>query len=48
MTNPIADPIVEVNDTETMTPLVHIDSTPDGAVTVRHVGVWDRITSVIG
>jgi len=34
MTNPIADPIVEVNDTETMTPLVHIDSTPDGAVTV--------------
>ena len=34
MTNPIADPIVEVSDTETMTPLVHIDSTPDGAVTV--------------
>lgn len=34
MTNPIADPIVEVNDTETMTPLVHIESTLAGAVTV--------------
>jgi len=34
MTNPIADPIVEVPDTDTMSPLVHIDSTPEGAVTI--------------
>ncbi|PXA71359.1 enoyl-CoA hydratase [Caulobacter sp. D4A] len=34
MTNPIADPIVEVPDTDAMSPLVHIDSTPEGAVTV--------------
>src|SRR3954463_4391476 len=34
MTNPIADPIVEVPDTDAMTPLVHLDSTPEGAVTV--------------
>ena len=34
MTNPIADPIVEVPDTDAMSPLVHMDSTPDGAVTV--------------
>jgi 3-methylcrotonyl-CoA carboxylase beta subunit len=34
MTNPIADPIVEVPDTDAMTPLVHLDSTPGGAVTV--------------
>jgi methylglutaconyl-CoA hydratase len=34
MTNPIADPIVEVNDTDAMSPLVHIDSTPEGAVTI--------------
>jgi methylglutaconyl-CoA hydratase len=34
MTNPIADPLVEVPDTETMSPLVHLDSTPEGAVTV--------------
>jgi methylglutaconyl-CoA hydratase len=26
MTNPIADPIVEVPDTDDMTPLVHLDS----------------------
>jgi methylglutaconyl-CoA hydratase len=34
MTNPIADPIVEVPDTDTMSPLVHLESTPEGAVTV--------------
>lgn len=34
MTNPIADPIVEVPDTDAMSPLVHIESTPEGAVTV--------------
>lgn len=34
MTNPIADPIVEVPDTDAMSPLVHMDSTPEGAVTV--------------
>jgi methylglutaconyl-CoA hydratase len=34
MTNPIADPLVEVPDTDAMTPLVHLDSTPGGAVTV--------------
>ncbi len=34
MTNPIADPIVEVTDTDAMSPLVHMDSTPEGAVTV--------------
>ena len=34
MTNPIADPLVEVPDTDTMSPLVHLESTPAGAVTV--------------
>lgn len=34
MTNPIADPIVEVPDTDAMSPLVHMESTPEGAVTV--------------
>ena len=34
MTNPIADPIVEVLDTDAMSPLVHLESTPEGAVTV--------------
>lgn len=34
MTNPIADPIVEVPDTDAMSPLVHLESTPEGAVTV--------------
>jgi len=34
MTNPIADPIVEVPDTDAMSPLVHLESTPSGAVTV--------------
>jgi methylglutaconyl-CoA hydratase len=34
MTNPIADPLVEVPDTDTMSPLVHLESTPEGAVTV--------------
>jgi len=34
MTNPIADPIVEVPDTDAMSPLVHLESTPAGAVTV--------------
>jgi len=34
MTNPIADPIVEVPDTDAVSPLVHLESTPEGAVTV--------------
>jgi methylglutaconyl-CoA hydratase len=34
MTNPIADPLVEVPDTDAMSPLVHLESTPEGAVTV--------------
>lgn len=34
MTNPIADPLVEVPDTDAMSPLVHLESTPAGAVTV--------------
>jgi methylglutaconyl-CoA hydratase len=34
MTNPIADPLVEVPDTDAMSPLVHLDSRPEGAVTV--------------
>jgi len=34
MTNPIADPIVEVPDTDATSPLVHLESTPEGAVTV--------------
>jgi methylglutaconyl-CoA hydratase len=34
MTNPIADPIVELPDTDTMSTLVHLESTPEGAVTV--------------
>uniref|UniRef100_B0T2M9 Enoyl-CoA hydratase/isomerase n=1 Tax=Caulobacter sp. (strain K31) TaxID=366602 RepID=B0T2M9_CAUSK len=34
MTNPIAEPPVEQPVIDDMTPLVHIDSTPDGAVTV--------------
>ena len=34
MTNPIADPPVEQPITDAMTPLVHLDSTPEGAVTV--------------
>ena len=34
MTNPIADPLVEVPDTDAVSPLVHLESTPEGAVTV--------------
>ena len=34
MTNPIADPIVEVPDTDSVSLLVHLESTPEGAVTV--------------
>jgi methylglutaconyl-CoA hydratase len=34
MTNPIADPFVEVPDTDTQSDLVRIDATPEGAVTV--------------
>ncbi|WP_425998930.1 enoyl-CoA hydratase-related protein [Caulobacter sp. DWR1-3-2b1] len=34
MTNPIADPLVEVTDTDATSPLVHLESTPEGAVTV--------------
>lgn len=34
MTNPIADPLVEVPDTDATSPLVHLESTPEGAVTV--------------
>jgi methylglutaconyl-CoA hydratase len=30
----MADPLVEVVDTDAMSPLVHLDSTPEGAVTV--------------
>jgi methylglutaconyl-CoA hydratase len=34
MVNPIADPFVEVPDTDTQSDLVRIDATPEGAVTV--------------
>ena len=34
MTNPIADPFVEVPDTDTQSTLVRIDATPDGIATV--------------
>ncbi|MBO9709658.1 MAG: enoyl-CoA hydratase/isomerase family protein [Caulobacter sp.] len=34
MTNPIADPTVEVIDTDAASPLVRVDATPEGAVTV--------------
>jgi methylglutaconyl-CoA hydratase len=34
MTNPIADPFVEVPDTDTQSDLVRIEATPEGAVTV--------------
>jgi len=34
MANPIADPFVEVPDTDTQSDFVRIDSTPEGAVTV--------------
>ena len=34
MTNPIADPLVEVTDTDTASNLVHIDATPEGVATV--------------
>ncbi|WP_372785661.1 enoyl-CoA hydratase-related protein [Phenylobacterium sp.] len=34
MSNPIADPLVEVPDVSPSTPLVHIEATQDGAVTV--------------
>lgn len=34
MTNPIADPLVEVPDTDTASPLVHLEATPEGVATV--------------
>ncbi|MES3029872.1 MAG: enoyl-CoA hydratase-related protein [Pseudomonadota bacterium] len=34
MTNPIADPLVEVPDTDAASNLVHIDATPEGVATV--------------
>ena len=34
MTNPIADPLVEVPDTDAASKLVHIEATPDGVATV--------------
>jgi methylglutaconyl-CoA hydratase len=34
MTNPIADPLVEVPDTDAASRLVHIEATPDGVATV--------------
>ncbi len=34
MTNPIADPLVEVTDTDAASNLVHIDATPEGVATV--------------
>ena len=34
MTNPIADPLVEVPDTDSLSDLVSIEATPQGAVTV--------------
>ena len=34
MTNPIADPLVEIPDTDTLSDLVLIEATPQGAVTV--------------
>jgi methylglutaconyl-CoA hydratase len=34
MTNPIADPLVEVPDTDVASRLVHIDATPEGVATV--------------
>lgn len=34
MTNPIADPLVEVPDTDTSSKLVHIEATPEGVATV--------------
>jgi methylglutaconyl-CoA hydratase len=34
MTNPIADPLVEVPDTDAASPLVHLEATPEGVATV--------------
>ncbi|MBI1406951.1 MAG: enoyl-CoA hydratase/isomerase family protein [Caulobacter sp.] len=34
MTNPIADPLVEVPDTDTLSDLVRLEATPDGVATV--------------
>jgi methylglutaconyl-CoA hydratase len=34
MTNPIADPLVEVPDTDAASKLVHIEATPEGVATV--------------
>lgn len=34
MTNPIADPLVEVPDTDTLSPLVLLEATPEGVATV--------------
>lgn len=34
MTNPIADPLVEVTDTDSASPLVHLEASPDGVAYV--------------